>query len=196
MRDYPESYPLYAVREFKYNGINQFNRNRLLWLDPFVDGMQTAYTEEAGFSLIASAKRDNRRLISVVLGVEKENMRSTESQRLLNHGFKEFESVLLYHKDQTVSDLRLWKGTKDRVAIGFREDRYVTVPVGQLARLSARLETRQPLIAPANAGQHIGTLHLLLNGEPYLDMPVVALGNVPLANVFSRGVDAIRLFLQ
>ncbi len=196
MRDFPESYPLYAMREFKYNGINQFNRNRLLWLDPFVDGMQTAYAEESGFSLVASARRDNRRLISVVLGVEKENMRSTESQRLLNQGFREFESVLLYRKDQPVNNLRLWKGTEAQVTVGFREDCYVTLPVGQRGQLRARLETKQPLIAPINTGQHIGTLHLLLNAEPYLDLPVVALGTVPLANVFSRGVDAIRLFLE
>lgn len=196
VRDFPEFYSLYALREYKYNDINQFNRNRLLWLDPFVDGLQTAYAEETGFSLVASAKRDNRRLISVVLGVEKENLRSTESQRLLNHGFKEYESVLLYRKDQPFTDMRLWKGTEDRVRIGFREDQYVTIPVGQLAQLRAKLETRQPLIAPVNTGQHIGMLHLLLNGEPYLDLPVVALESVRLANVFSRGVDAIRLFLQ
>ncbi len=196
VRDFPEFYSLYALREYKYNDINQFNRNRLLWLDPFADGLQTAYAEETGFSLVASAKRDNRRLISVVLGVEKENLRSTESQRLLNHGFKEYESVLLYRKDQPFTDMRLWKGTEDRVRIGFREDQYVTIPVGQRAQLRAKLETMQPLIAPVNAGQRIGTLHLLLNGESYLDLPVVALESVRLANVFSRGVDAIRLFLQ
>ncbi|MDO8312799.1 MAG: D-alanyl-D-alanine carboxypeptidase family protein [Sideroxyarcus sp.] len=196
VRDFPEFYSLYALREYKYNGINQFNRNRLLWLDPFVDGLQTAYAEGTGFSLVASAKRDNRRLISVVLGVENENMRSTESQRLLNHGFKEYESVLLYRKDQPITDMRLWKGIEDRVQIGFREDQYVTIPVGQLAQLRAKLETKQPLIAPVNTGQHIGMLHLLLNGESYLDLPVVALESVRLANVFSRGADAIRLFLQ
>jgi len=196
LRDFPEFYPLYALREYKYNGINQFNRNRLLWLDPYVDGLQTSYTEEAGFSLVASSKRDNRRLISVVLGAEKENLRSTESQRLLNHGFQQFEMAQLYRKDQPVSSLRLWKGTEHQVEIGFREDRFVTIPLGQRELLRARLETRQPLIAPVNAGQAIGTLHLLLNGEPYLDLPVVVLESVPLANVFSRGVDAIRLFFQ
>ncbi|MDH2916030.1 MAG: D-alanyl-D-alanine carboxypeptidase, partial [Gallionella sp.] len=99
-------------------------------------------------------------------------------------------------KDQPVSSLRLWKGTEHQVEIGFREDRFVTVPLGQRDLLRAKLETRQPLIAPVNAGQAIGTLHLLLNGEPYLDLPVVVLDSVPLANVFSRGVDAIRLFFQ
>jgi D-alanyl-D-alanine carboxypeptidase (penicillin-binding protein 5/6) len=196
LRDFPEQYPLYALREYKYNSINQFNRNRLLWLDPYVDGMQTAHDEGVGFSLVASAKRDNRRLISVVLGTEKENLRSSESQRLLNFGFKEFESVVLYRKEQPVSSLRLWKGTEHQVEIGFREDRYITVPVGERDLLSAKLETKQPLIAPVNEGQNIGTLHLSLNGAPYLDLPVVVLESVPLANVFSRGVDAIRLFFE
>lgn len=196
LRDFPEQYPLYALHEYKYNNINQFNRNRLLWLDPYVDGMQTAHDEVVGFSLVASAKRDDRRLISVVLGTEKENLRSTESQRLLNFGFKEFESVILYRKKQPVSSLRLWKGTEHQVEVGFREDRYITVPLGQRDLLRAKLETKQPLIAPVNEGQSIGTLHLSLNGAPYLDLPVVGLESVPLANVFSRGVDAIRLFFE
>jgi D-alanyl-D-alanine carboxypeptidase (penicillin-binding protein 5/6) len=196
LRDFPEYYPLYALREYKYNNINQFNRNRLLWVDPYVDGMQTAYDEAVGFSLVASAKRDNRRLISVVIGTEKENLRSSESQRLLNLGFKEMESVMLYRKQQAVSELRLWKGTEHQVGVGFRDDCYITIPLGERSLISAKLETKQPLIAPVNAGQNIGTLHLLLNGEPYLDLPVVVLESVPLANVFSRGVDAIRLFFE
>ena len=196
VRDFPEFYNLYALREYSYNGINQFNRNRLLWLDPHVDGMQTAYSEETGFSLAASALREPRRLIAVVIGADKENLRTTETQRLLNHGFRQYESLQLYRKQQAVSSMPVWKGTLDRLAIGFREDRYVTIPAGQREQLSAQLETMQPLLAPVNAGQQVGTLHLSLNGAPFLDLPVVALQTVPLANVFSRGVDAIRLLFQ
>lgn len=196
IRDFPEYYKLYALREYKYNNINQFNRNRLLWLDPYVDGLQTAYSDASDFSLVASSVRDNRRLISVVLGAEKENLRSSESQRLINHGFKEFESVLLYRKDQEVRKLRLWKGTEHELAIGFRDDRYVSIPTGQRTALTAQLETKQPVIAPVNAGQIIGTLHLFLDGKRYVDLPVVALENIRLANVFSRGVDTIRLFFE
>ncbi len=195
-RDFPDFYALYALREYKYNNINQFNRNRLLWLDPYVDGMQTAHDEEVGFSLVASAKRGNRRLISVVIGTEKEGLRSSESQRLLNLGFQQFEMVQLYRKQQTVTELRLWKGTDHQAKIGFLEDRYITVPVGERDLLSAKLETKQPLIAPVNEGQSIGTLHLSLSGALYLDLPVVVLESVPLANVFSRGVDAIRLIFE
>jgi D-alanyl-D-alanine carboxypeptidase (penicillin-binding protein 5/6) len=196
VRDFPEFYNLYALREYSYNGINQFNRNRLLWLDPHVDGMQTAYSEETGFSLSASALREPRRLIAVVIGANKENLRNAETQRLLNYGFRQYESLQLYRKQQAVSSMPVWKGTINQLNIGFREDRYVTIPTGQREQLSAQLETKQPLLAPVNAGQQVGTLHLSLNGRPFLDLPVVALQTVPLANVFSRGVDAIRLLFQ
>jgi D-alanyl-D-alanine carboxypeptidase (penicillin-binding protein 5/6) len=196
VRDFPELYKLYALREYSYNGINQFNRNRLLWLDPHVDGMQTAYSEAVGYSLAASALRTPRRLIAVVIGADKEILRTSETQRLLNHGFRQYESLQLYQKQQAVRSMPVWKGTLDRLDIGFREDRYVTIPAGQREQLSARLETMQPLLAPVNAGQQVGTLHLSLNGQPFLDLPVVALQTVPLTNVFSRGVDAIRLLFQ
>ncbi|MFH2140131.1 MAG: D-alanyl-D-alanine carboxypeptidase family protein [Pseudomonadota bacterium] len=196
VRDFPQFYSLYALREYSYNGINQFNRNRLLWLDPHVDGMQTAYSEALGYSLAASALRAPRRLIAVVIGADKEILRTSETQRLLNHGFRQYESLQLYQKQQAVRSMPVWKGTQDQLDIGFREDRYVTIPAGQREQLSAQLETMQPLVAPVNAGQQVGTLHLTLNGQPFLDLPVVALHTVPLANVFSRGVDAIRLLFQ
>jgi len=195
-RDFPEFLPLYAQREYTYNGISQFNRNRLLWLDPYVDGLQTAWNAETGFSLAATARRGKRRLIAVVIGTEKEAQRISETQRLLNFGFSEYESVLLYPAQQPVSSMPVWKGTRHRLDIGFREDRYVTIPAGQRMQLKAKLETRQPLLAPVSAGQEVGTLHLTLNDQPWLDLPLVALQSVPLANVFSRGVDALRLLFQ
>ncbi len=196
VRDFPELYYIYAQREYQYNGINQFNRNRLLWLDPFVDGLATGYNESEEFYLVASAKRDERRLISVVLGTATEKLRSSESQRLLNYGFQNFETIKLYSKEQTVSNKRIWKGTSKRLNIGFRTDRYITIPKGQRAALKATLETRQPILAPINRGQQLGTLHLTLNESPFLDIPVVALDDIRLANVFSRGVDNIRLLFQ
>jgi D-alanyl-D-alanine carboxypeptidase (penicillin-binding protein 5/6) len=196
VRDFPDLYGLYAMREYSYNGISQFNRNRLLWLDPHVDGLQTAWNAESGFSLAASALRAPRRLIAVVIGTEKEGLRISETQRLLNHGFQQYEALQLYRKHQPISSMPVWKGTADQLAIGFREDRYVTIPAGQREKLSAQLKTRQPLVAPVNAGQEVGTLQLSLDGQPYLNLPVVALQSVPLTNVFSRGVDAIRLLFQ
>jgi serine-type D-Ala-D-Ala carboxypeptidase (penicillin-binding protein 5/6) len=196
IRDFPEFYHIYSQREYQYNGINQFNRNRLLWLDPFVDGLATGNNESEEFYLVASAKRDERRLISVVIGAATEKLCSSESQRLLNYGFQNFETIKLYSKEQAVSSKRIWKGTSKTVDIGFLSDRYITVPKGQRGGLKATLETRQPLLAPIDKGQPIGILHLMLNDKPYLDLPVVALDDIALANVFSRGVDNIRLLFQ
>ena len=196
IRDFPEFYSIYAIREFQYNNVKQFNRNQLLWLDPFVDGMKTGHTESAGFCLVASGKRDQHRLISVVLGTASESLRSSESQRLLNYGFQNFEVVPLYKKDQPVTSVRTWKGTEKNTDIGFRADRFITVPKGQRDQLKATLETQQPLIAPIEKGAKVGTLKIALNGKPYAELPLVALDNIPLANVFSRGVDTIRLLFQ
>ncbi len=196
VRDFPEFYFIYALREFQYNNVKQFNRNQLLWLDPYVDGLKTGHTESAGFCLVASAKREQHRLISVVVGATSENLRTSESQRLLNYGFQNFDVIQLYKKDQPVSVVRTWKGTEKKIDIGFRNDLFVTIPKGQREQLKATLETQQPLIAPIENGQKIGTLKLSLNGKPYLDLPLVALDNVALANVFSRGVDSIRLLFQ
>lgn len=196
IRDFPEQYHFYAQREYLYNGISQYNRNRLLWQDPFVDGLATGYSETNDFYLIASAKRDEHRLISVVIGTATEKLRSSESQRLLNYGFQNFEAIKLYSKEQPISSKRIWKGTSKQLNIGFREDRYITIPKGRRDGLKATLETQQPIFAPIHRGQQIGTLHLALNDKPYLDLPVVALDDILLANVFSRGVDNIRLLFQ
>lgn len=196
IRDFPQLYDIYAQREYQYNGINQFNHNRLLWLDPFVDGLTAGVNESGKYYLAASAKREERRLISIVIGTATKRLSSSESQRLLNFGFQNFETIRLYGKDQAVSNKRIWKGTSKRLDIGFTEDRYVTVPKGQRDALKATLETRQPMLAPVNRGQQVGTLHLTLNDTPFLDLPVVALEDIPLANVFSRGVDNIRLLFQ
>ncbi|WP_237248047.1 D-alanyl-D-alanine carboxypeptidase family protein [Sideroxyarcus emersonii] len=196
VRDFPELYRLYAQREFQYGGINQFNRNRLLWLDPFVDGLAASNNEAEEFDQVASARRDDHRLISVVIGAATDKLRSSESQRLLNYGFQDFETIRLYSRDQAVSAKHIWKGTSNQLDIGFSADRYLTIPKGQRNALKATLETRQPLLAPIDRGQQIGTLHLSLDGKPYLDLPVVALDDIPLANVFSRGIDNIRLLFQ
>jgi D-alanyl-D-alanine carboxypeptidase (penicillin-binding protein 5/6) len=196
VRDFPEYYFIYSMREYSYNNVKQFNRNKLLWLDPFVDGMKTGHTDSAGFCLVASAKREQHRIISVVLGAETEYLRTSESQRLLNFVFQNFEVISLFKKDQPVATLRTWKGTEKKTDIGFRSDQFVTVPKGQREQLKATIETQQPLMAPVEKGTRIGTLKIALNGKPYLELPLVALDSVALANVFSRGVDTIRLLFE
>jgi D-alanyl-D-alanine carboxypeptidase (penicillin-binding protein 5/6) len=196
IRDFPQYYPLYSLKEYKYNNITQANRNRLLWQDPTVDGMKTGHTESAGFCLIASAKRDSRRLLSVVLGTTSESMRASESQKLLNYGFQNFDTHHLYQKGQTVATLPVWKGGENILKAGVAQDFYISLPKGQYARLKATLVSKQPLLAPLPAGQQVGTIRLTLDDKPYAEYPLVALDGVARANFFKRGWDGIKLWFK
>ena len=196
IRDFPEYYPLYSLREYKYNNITQANRNRLLWQDPTVDGMKTGHTETAGFCLIASAKRESRRLLSVVLGTSSENMRASESQKLLNFGFQYYDTHRLYQQGQAVATLPVWKGGENTVKAGAAQDLYISLPKGQYARLKATLVSKQPLLAPLSAGQPIGTIRLTLDDKPYAEYALVALEAVSTANFFKRGWDGIKLWFK
>ncbi|MFO1205989.1 MAG: D-alanyl-D-alanine carboxypeptidase family protein [Burkholderiales bacterium] len=195
IRDFPEHYKLNSQREFRYNNITQANRNRLLWTDPYVDGVKTGHHEAAGYCLVASAKRDSRRLISVVTGTASEAARATESQKVLNYGFQFYDTVKVYAKDQTVATIRVWKGAENDVRIGFVEDFYLALPKGDAAKLRASMETHQPLMAPLALGQEVGTLKLVLEEKPLGEYPLVALSNVPVAGLFGRTVDMVRLWL-
>jgi len=196
IRDYPEHYPLYSQKEYRYNNISQANRNRLLWLDPAVDGVKTGYTENAGYCLVTSARRGERRLVSVVLGAASESARVTESQKLLNWGFQFYDSVKLYAANQPVTSLRVWKGSSSTLKAGFTGDLYVAVPKGQGDRVKAVVESLQPLLAPVNPGQRVGTLKIQIDGKPHAEMPVVALESVPVAGVFGRAWDSLRLLFK
>ncbi len=196
IRDFPEHYPLYALREYTYNRITQANRNRLLWSDPAVDGVKTGHTESAGYCLIASAKRGPRRLLSVVMGTASDALRMQESQKLLNFGFKFFDSVKLYAKDQTVSQLKVWKGAQNAVKAGFLEDFTLSLPKGMAEKVRASLTSNQPLLAPVQKGQRIATLKLTLDDKPYGEYPVVALETVPVAGMLGRAWDTMRLWFE
>jgi D-alanyl-D-alanine carboxypeptidase (penicillin-binding protein 5/6) len=190
--DYPEHYKLYSEREYRYNDITQQNRNRLLWLDPNVDGVKTGHTESAGYCLIASAKRGARRLVSVVIGTPSERLRAQESQKLLNFGFQSYDGVRLYQKGQAISKLKVWKGSERELKAGVAADLYVTVPRGSADKLQAKLFSRQPLVAPRAAGERVATLRVSLDGEPLGEYPVVALENVAMAGIFRRIWDGMR----
>jgi D-alanyl-D-alanine carboxypeptidase (penicillin-binding protein 5/6) len=196
IRDYPEHYAMYSQKEFRYNNITQSNRNRLLWLDPTVDGVKTGYTENAGYCLITSAKRGDRRLLSVVLGAASESARAAESQKLLNWGFQFYDSVKLYAGNQPVTSLRVWKGSSGMLKAGFTADTYVALPKGQRDKLKATVESLQPLLAPISPGQKVATLKLEIDGKPYRELPVVALEAVPLAGIFGRGWDTLLLLFK
>ena len=196
IRDFPDYYPLYALREYRYNNITQANRNRLLWLDPNVDGMKTGYTENAGYGLIASAKRGPRRLLSVVLGANSDSARAQESQKLLNYGFQYYDSVKLYDKGQAVSTLEVLKGTERRLKAGFLSDFYVSVPRGLADQLKADMVSLQPLVAPIGAGEKVGTVKVMLRNKLLGEYPVFALENVAIAGFFGRAWDSMRLWFK
>jgi len=196
IRDFPEYYPLFSQREFRYDNISQPNRNRLLWLDPHVDGLKTGHTESAGYCLIASAKRGAQRLVSVVLGTDSDSARTQESLKLLNYGFQFYQSAKLYSKGQAVSTLEVWKGAESSVKAGFLSDFYVSAPRGQADQLKADLVSTQPLVAPISVGQKVGMVKVTLQGKLLGEYPVVALENVPVAGFFGRAWDGMRLWFK
>jgi len=196
IRDFPEHYALYALKEFTYNRMTQANRNRLLWTDPTVDGMKTGFTEAAGYCLIASAKRGERRLVSVVLGAQSDTLRTAESQKLLNFAFQAYETRRLYKKGEPVATPPVFKGTKHEVALGFDRDIWLTLPRERFGGLAATLETRQPFVAPLAAGQKAGIMKLTRDNATVAEYPVVALEEVPVAGFLSRGWDTLRLLIQ
>jgi D-alanyl-D-alanine carboxypeptidase (penicillin-binding protein 5/6) len=197
IRDFPEDYKrLYSVKEYAYNNIKQPNRNRLLWLDPNVDGMKTGHTESAGYCLISSAKRDNTRRISVILGAPTDAARATESQKLLNYGFQFFDSTPVYKRGQAINQLRVWKGTENTVASTVANDLYLTLPKGEYANVKAVISSTQPLIAPIKKGQVIGTVKFMLNGKMVEQRSIVAAKAVDTAGILGRAWDSIKLLLQ
>ena len=197
IRDFPEQYAqYYSLREFRYNGITQMNRNRLLWLDGTVDGMKTGFTDAAGYCLVASSKRGSRRLLSVLLGSTSESMRAQESQKLLNWGFQFFDGVKLYAGGAPVKEIEVWKGAKSSLKAGFRSDLVVAVPKGQSDRLKADLLSLSPLVAPVAEGARVGNLRVTLDGKPLGEYPVVALEPVAAAGFFGRAWDTLRLWFK
>lgn len=196
IRDFPDNYTLYSLKEYKYNNISQPNRNRLLFTDPYVDGVKTGYTENAGYCLISSAKRGSQRLVSVVAGAATNNVRFSESQKLLNYGFQNYETVRLYEKGQLLSTLPVWKGEAETVQAGVGQDLFLTLGKGQRERMQANLESQQPIFAPITAGDKIGTLKLTLDGKPVAEVPAVALQDVPIASFFGRVWDSLLLYFK
>lgn len=196
IKDFPEFYRLYSLKEYTYNDITQPNRNRLLWMDSTVDGMKTGYTRAAGYCLVSSAVRGPRRLISIVLGSESETIRAQESLKLLNYGFQFFDTVRLYTAGQDLSRFRVWKGVANEVPVGFVEDFVMSLPKGQSDRVEVSLTSRQPVMAPVQKGQEIGTLSLVLDGRTVGEYPVVALDDVAVAGFFGRFWDALQLWIK
>jgi len=197
IRDFPEEYKkYYSMKEFTYNGITQPNRNRLLFIDPSVDGVKTGHTDAAGYCLISSALRDKRRLLSVVLGTASDSARATESLKLLNWGFLSYDAVTLFAKEQPVASLRVWKGQESQVKAGFNSDLAIAVPKGYAESVKSEFIAEPRLIAPIELGQKLGTLKVSVDGKPYGEYPVVALEKIEIGNIFIRILDTIRLWFN
>ncbi|MBA6413210.1 D-alanyl-D-alanine carboxypeptidase [Parahaliea sp. F7430] len=196
IRDFPEHYALYKEREFSYNGIRQYNRNTLLAEDPSVDGLKTGYTKEAGYGLVASAKRGDMRLVSVVMGTSSANSRKNETRGLLNYGFRFFETVDLFSAGQELEKARIWKGTEDYISVGLLEAASATLPRGKSDQLSTKVELDQTLVAPIERGQQVGTVSLSADGETVFTAPVLALQTIESGGFFARLWDSVLMWVS
>ena len=201
IRDFPEYYAYYSQREFTYNKIRQHNRNLLLTRDASVDGMKTGYTSAAGYCLIASSQRDypngKRRLLSIVMGAASKEARASESQKLLNWGYSAFDAVRLFEKAQAISTVPVWKGVLPEAKLGASGAVYVAVPRGEGAKLQTKIERSDPLVAPLTKGQRVGVIKVSTTaGVAVAEVPLVVLEEVPLAGIFGRAWDAIRLWIK
>lgn len=194
--EHPESYSIYADKSFTHNEIEQPNRNRLLWRDRTVDGVKTGHTEAAGYCLVASAVREDMRLISVVMGTKSDEARMRESQKLLSYGFRYFETQKLYDAGTPLKTADVWYGEGEDVQLGVSEDVIVTVPRGHYNDLEAELKVMKVIEAPINAGDELGELRLALEGEVVYRAPLIALGEMEEAGVFARMSDFVYLFFK
>ncbi|WEY39001.1 D-alanyl-D-alanine carboxypeptidase family protein [Paraburkholderia sp. SUR17] len=203
IRDFPDYYSIFSVKEFTYNKIKQPNRNRLLWIDPTVDGLKTGHTQAAGYCLIATAKRPlpgvsdaSRRLVTVMMGEQKEHDRVQDSLKMLNYGYTAYDTVRLYKANQAVATPRVYKGAADTVQVGVKTDQYITVPKGAADKAKPQIEIASPLIAPIADGQKVGTAKLVADGKTLTEFPVVALKAVPQAGVVGRVWDSLMLMFN
>ena len=197
IRDFPGEYAAYySQKEYRYNNVTQPNRNGLLWVDPTVDGVKSGHTEAAGYCLIASSRRNGRRLLSIVLGANSEAGRARESQKLLNWGFQFYEAVKLFAANDVVRELDVWKGSQSSVKVGVNRELFVSVPKGQSDRLKADFVSQQPLTAPLKKDQRVGTLRIYFDEQPYAEYPLVALESVGPAGLLGRSWDTLRLWIK
>jgi D-alanyl-D-alanine carboxypeptidase (penicillin-binding protein 5/6) len=195
IRDFPEHYQWYAEKEYTYNGITQHNRNKLLWRDNTVDGLKTGHTEEAGYCLSASAKRDGMRLIAVVLGTASENARAQEIQKMFNFGFRFFETHQLYAADEAITQTKVWKGQTDQLNLGLAQPLSITVPRGRYKDLQASTNIQQPVVAPVAKGSELGEVEIRLGDEVVATRMLVAVDEVEKGSWWRRILDSLLMLI-
>jgi D-alanyl-D-alanine carboxypeptidase (penicillin-binding protein 5/6) len=193
IRDFPESYKRYSQKEFTYHNIKQSNRNRLLWLNDAVDGIKTGHTESAGFCLVASGQKEGMRLIAVIMGTANENLRSTETNKLLNYGFQFYETKKLYSGSTALKQVRVYMGRENEINLGLAQDLYVTISKGQFDRLKANITVEDNIKAPLKEGAVLGTLSVQLDDKKIIERPIVSLANVEESGFFGRMLDYIKI---
>ncbi|TFH88131.1 D-alanyl-D-alanine carboxypeptidase [Billgrantia azerbaijanica] len=196
INDYPAHYAIYNQKEYSYGGIEQPNRNRLLWRDASVDGLKTGWTEAAGYCLVASAEREEMRLISVVMGTNSDEARAQETQKLLSYGFRYYETLRLYDQGAVLTSPRIWGGEKNELRVGVDENVHMTVPRSRNEELGARLDIRADLTAPIAAGERVGTLQVRLGEQVVGEQPLVALENIAEGGLFKRLLDQVQRFFS
>jgi len=196
IRDYPEQYRLFAEKELTYLGVTQYNRNALLWRDRSVDGVKTGHTRNAGYCILASSVRDGMRLIAVVLGAQNENIRFEAAQKLLEYGYRYFETRLIQASNVPVVRVRVWLGNQPSVPIGVRQNLYLTLPRGWHDKLRSRVILKETPSAPVRAGETLGMLALELDQETYAEYPLVALKEIKKGGFFRRAIDNLQLWLK
>ncbi len=196
IEDFPQYYHWYKQKWFTFNGIRQPNRNRLLWRDSQVDGLKTGHTNDAGFCLVSSAKHDSMRLLAVVLGSPTETARADDSERLLNYGFRFFETHELYKAGTVITELPLYKGTTNKINVGLSETQYVTIPSGQYQRLSITTKVPKYVEAPLEKGDKIGELVIKFDNNIIANQPLYALQSAPQGGIYSRMKDSVSLMFK
>ena len=196
IKNFPEDYSFHSEKWFTYNGIRQPNRNRLLWRYQYADGLKTGHTDEAGYCLVASAKKDGMRLISVVLGEPSDSARTEDSMRLLTYGFRFFETHKLYNANSAVVKARVWGGAEGEVPMGVTNDLYITIPTGQFKKVVANVTLMNPLKAPITKGARYGTLNVLINNQVVASQPLVALEGDETGGIFRRAKDSLQFKLN
>lgn len=196
IRDFPEDYSRYKVKQYTHNNITQPNRNRLLWLDDRVDGIKTGHTESAGYCLISSANQGDMRLIAVVLGTNSENARARASRKLLNYGFRFYETFKLHDAMKVLTEIRIWKGEKETLPLGLASDLYITTPRGQRHKVKAQMTLEPNITAPVEKGQTYGHVEIKLGDTILSKQPLVALENIDTGNLWQRLSDNVVLMFQ
>lgn len=196
IKNFPEDYSFYSEKWFTYNNIRQSNRNRLLWRYQYADGLKTGHTNEAGYCLVASAKKDGMRLVSIVLGEPTDQARTEDSIRLLTYGFRFFETHKLYSASAPVVKARVWQGQQSETPLGVTDDFYVTVPTGQFKKVQAAVQLTTPLKAPLVKGQPYGSININLNNQVIASQPLIALNNNPKGGMFRRATDSVSYIIH